>query len=364
MGGARCQKEKHRMRRPHILRRFARALAGSICVVVVLAAAAAGVQELATRSDQHSFAPPGRLVEVEGHRLHIRCMGNDGPTVILEAMGDGTSVNWAWVQPQVAELTRVCAYDRAGRGWSEASPAPRDALHIAQELRSLLANAGEVPPFVLVGHSFGGLVTRMYAAAFPHEVAGMVIVDGGQPDIRSARFPAEGSQGQAQEEQLMRAAPVLARLGVFRLRGLSTDLPPAASAELNAHYASARLWDSLYAEMLALPLSDAQVRGAGSLGDRPLMIVNASRPDDAILRANNAMQVELLSLSSNSRRLVVDGASHGSLVFNPRHAAETGAAILDVARAVRSGGQLGPRAALDPSGMTSSTEKAQTPRDE
>jgi hypothetical protein len=76
------------------------------------------------------------------------------------------------------------------------------------------------------------------------------------------------------------------------------------------------------------------------------------------------MQVELLSLSSNSRRLVVDGASHGSLVFNPRHAAETGAAILDVARAVRSGGQLGPRAALDPSGMTSSTEKAQTPRDE
>jgi pimeloyl-ACP methyl ester carboxylesterase len=329
------------MRHRNVLRRFARALAGSIGVVVVLAAAAAGMQERATRHDQHRFAPPGRLVEVDGHRLHIRCIGNDSPTVILEAMGDGTSVNWAWVQPPVAEVTRVCAYDRAGRGWSEASPAPRDALHIAQELRSLLANAGEVPPFVLVGHSFGGFVTRMYAAAFPQEVAGMVIVDGGQPDIRSARFPAEGSRGQAQEGRLMRAAPMLARLGVFRWRGLSTELPPAANAAFGAHYASVRLWDSLHAEMLALPLSDAQVRGAGSLGDRPLMIVNASRPDDAILRANNAMQVELLSLSSNSQRLVVDGASHGSLVFNPRHAAETGAAILDVARAVRSGGQLG-----------------------
>jgi pimeloyl-ACP methyl ester carboxylesterase len=350
------------MHHRNLLRRFARALAASIGVVVVLAATAAGVQELATRRDERRFVPPGRLVEVDGHRLHIRCMGNHGPTVILEAMGDGTSVNWAWVQPQIAEMTRVCAYDRAGRGWSESSPAPRDALHIAQELHTLLANAGEVPPFVLVGHSFGAFVTRMYAAAFPHQVAGMVIVDGGQPDIRSARFPAEGLGGQAQEERLMRAAPVLARLGVFRWRGLSTDLPPAASAEYGAHYASARLWDSLHAEMLALRLGDTQVRGAGSLGDRPLMIVNASRPDDAILRANNAMQIELLSLSSNSQRRVVDGASHGSLVFNPRHAAETSAAILDVARAVRSGGQLGPRAALDLVGIASSTERAQPPR--
>jgi hypothetical protein len=113
--------------------------------------------------------------------------------------------------------------------------------------------------------------------------------------------------------------------------------------------------------MLALPLSDAQVRGAGSLGDRPLMIVNASRPDNAVLRANNAMQAELLSLSSNSQRLVVDGASHGSLVLNPRHAAETSAAILDVVRAVRSGGQLGPRAALERLGLASSTERAQSP---
>jgi pimeloyl-ACP methyl ester carboxylesterase len=352
---------KHCMLHRNVLRRFARALAASIGVVVVLAAAAAGVQELATRHDQRRFAPPGRLVEVEGHRLHIRCMGNDGPTVILEAMGDGTSANWAWVQPQIAEMSRVCAYDRAGRGWSDSSPAPRDALHIAQELRSLLANAGEAPPFVLVGHSFGGFVTRMYAAAFPHEVAGMVIVDGGQPGIRSARFPAEGSRSQAQEKQLMRAAPVLARLGMFRWRGMSTDLPPAASAEYGAHYASARLWDNLHAEMLALPLSDAQVRGAGSLGDRPLMIVNASRPDNAVLRANNAMQAELLSLSSNSQRLVVDGASHGSLVLNPRHAAETSAAILDVVRAVRSGGQLGPRAALERLGLASSTERAQSP---
>jgi pimeloyl-ACP methyl ester carboxylesterase len=350
------------MHHRNLLRRFARALAGSIGVVVVLAATAAGVQELATRRDERRFAPPGRLVEVDGHRLHIRCMGNHGPTVILEAMGDGTSVNWAWVQPQIAEMTRVCAYDRAGRGWSESSPAPRDALHIAQELHTLLANAGEVPPFVLVGHSFGAFVTRMYAEAFPDQVAGMVIVDGGQPDIRSARFPAEGLGGQAQEERLMRAAPVLARLGVFRWRGLSTDLPPAANAEYGAHYASARLWDSLHAEMLALRLSDTQVRRAGSLGDRPLMIVNASRPDDAILRANNAMQIELLSLSSNSQRLVVDGASHASLVFNPRHAAETSAAILDVARAVRSGGQLGPRAALDLVGIASSTERAQPPR--
>src|SRR6185436_14094862 len=185
------------------------------------------------------------------------------------------------------------------------------------ELHTLLANAGEAVPFVLVGHSFGAFVTRMYAAALPNEVTGMAIVDGGQPEIRSARFPAEGRRAQAEEEQLMRMAPILARLGVFRWRGADADLPAPARAEFAAQYASVAFWDSLHAELLALPVTDAQVRGAGSLGDRPLMVINANRPDDAITRANNALQVELLLLSSNSERRVVDGATHGSLVLDP-----------------------------------------------
>jgi pimeloyl-ACP methyl ester carboxylesterase len=117
------------------------------------------------------------LVDVGGYMMHINCIGQASPTIILEAgMGD-FSLIWAYVQPEVARFTRVCSYDRAGYGWSETSPFPRTANTMMEELHTLLANANIQGPYVLVGHSMGGMLVRAYAHNYPDEVAGMVLVD-------------------------------------------------------------------------------------------------------------------------------------------------------------------------------------------
>ena len=157
-----------------------RSVLGIASVLAVAAAAGTAYQAIASARDYRAFPPPGRLVDVGGHRLHIFCTGEAQPslaTVILEA-GTAFSVPaWQLVQPAVAATTRVCSYDRAGNGWSEAGPLPRDARQIANELHALLGREGISPPYVLVGHSFGGMYARAYTGAHPAEVAGMVLVE-------------------------------------------------------------------------------------------------------------------------------------------------------------------------------------------
>jgi pimeloyl-ACP methyl ester carboxylesterase len=128
------------------------------------------------------FPPPGRLIDLGGWRLHLQCTGNarvGQPTVILEAGVGDFSVDWSLVQPGVSRMTRVCSYDRAGSGWSDLGPRPRTRQQIAWELHTLLQKAGVQPPYVLVGHSEGGLLVRTYASTYRSQVAGMVLVDSG-----------------------------------------------------------------------------------------------------------------------------------------------------------------------------------------
>src|SRR5215207_7597931 len=154
-----------------------RGLVWMITGLLALAVIGAIYQAIATQIDQRTYPPPGEMVDVGTHSLHINCIGQGSPTVILES-GLGTmSADWANVQPEVANTTRVCAYDRAGTGWSEPGPEPRDSQQIARELHTLLGNAGIDDPYVLVGQSFGGLYVRMYASRYPKEVEGMVLVD-------------------------------------------------------------------------------------------------------------------------------------------------------------------------------------------
>ena len=126
---------------------------------------------------------PGKLIDVGGHQVHLLCEGVGSPTVILEAGAPGSSLSWASIAGDIATFARVCAYDRAGYAWSEAGPEPRTIVKIASELRLLLHSAEVNPPYVLVGHSFGGLVVQLYASRFPNEVAGMVLVDSSHSDL-------------------------------------------------------------------------------------------------------------------------------------------------------------------------------------
>ncbi len=132
--------------------------------------------------------PPGRLVDLGSHRLHLYCIGAGSPTVVLEAGLGGLSLEWRAVQSALAAERRVCSYDRAGYGWSDPGPAPRTVDRIAAELRAMLERAGESPPYAIVGHSFGGYVAQLFAKRYPREVAGVVLVDSSHPD-QFRRFP-------------------------------------------------------------------------------------------------------------------------------------------------------------------------------
>lgn len=199
-----------------ILRWMKRAFLGLGVLVIALAGAGATYQTVATEMDERRYPPPGQLVDAGGHWLHLNVMGEDrdGPTVILEAGGmGGMSSQWAWVQPEIAEFARVVSYDRAGLGWSEPGRQAHDARHISQQLHTALEEAGIGGPYVLVGHSMGGLYARQFAGDYPDEVAGMVLLDSSHPD-QGTRLEAEGLDQQI--VQMLTAQTVLARLGGLR----------------------------------------------------------------------------------------------------------------------------------------------------
>src|SRR5215204_4876368 len=159
-----------------LIRRIGKALLWLVVVLLALAVAGAIYQAIATALAERAYPPPGEMVDVGGYRLHINCLGQGSPTVVLDAGSGGFSAQWVRVQREVSDTTRVCAYDRAGMGWSEMGPDPRDAKQITGELHTLLSKAGIEGPYVLVGHSFGGMYMQTYAARYPDEVAGVALV--------------------------------------------------------------------------------------------------------------------------------------------------------------------------------------------
>jgi pimeloyl-ACP methyl ester carboxylesterase len=149
--------------------------------LLAVASVGGGYQTLGARADAKAYPMPGQLIDVGGHRLHLSCTGSGSPTIVLEPGGGEMSSNLGWIAPAVARNIRVCVYDRAGRGWSEPADTPQDGRQIATDLHTLL-QSGHVPgPYVLAGHSFGGLYVLTYAARYPNEVAGMVLVDSTNP---------------------------------------------------------------------------------------------------------------------------------------------------------------------------------------
>jgi pimeloyl-ACP methyl ester carboxylesterase len=341
---------------PHSARRrkgvgfwIGRALLGLVITLVALATTGAIYQAVATAIDRRTYPPPGQLVDIGGYRLHINCVGEATagyPTVILEhSLGAGGSPAWAWIQPEVARTTRVCAYDRAGMGWSAPRPSlhPADGRQVAQELHALLQAAGVPAPYVLVGWSYGGLYARTYAGQYPEQVAGMVLLDSTHPDQWTST--AAGQAQYATIARLYSLVPWMARIGVPRLLGLFqpvSGLPTPQAEAMRAVFAATQDWDAQSAEFLASPATNDQVRAAGTLGDRPLSIITATDhgtpPEQEQLW--QAWQQQLTTLSTNSVHQIVAGANHASLLANQADARVSAAAILKVVQAARTGQPL------------------------
>jgi pimeloyl-ACP methyl ester carboxylesterase len=323
-----------------IMRWIGKALLWAVGTFLVLAVAGALYQLIATELDERRYPPPGELVDVGGYRLHVHCIGQGSPTVILDHLGEGTSSQWAWVQSELSNVTRVCAYDRAGFGWSDPGPAPRDALGSSRELQILLRNASIDGPYVLVGHSYGVNVARLYASEHPDEVSGMVLVDPGLLP-GDPRLPS-GSNEEPAVVPLMR---VLNRLGVVRLSGIcsgfSEGLPSPQRAEYCASYNTPRHWATLHAQHAAIDATAEQVRGSGALGEVPLVVLSATVPQDELRRVWTGINAELAnSQSSDGVHREVAEATHESLAIERDDAAVTSRSIVSVVEAARTGRSL------------------------
>jgi pimeloyl-ACP methyl ester carboxylesterase len=282
-----------------------------------------GLATVSAATGRGASAGSGHLVDVGGHRLYIECTGSGGPVVVLQSGLGESSSYWSLIAPTIAASTTVCVYDRAGHGRSEEAAGPQDGIALATDLHTLLERAGVAGPYVLVGHSSGGPYVRVFAARYPDQVAGMVLLDAQPADAFTALpdYPAF-----YQPYRLVTAlSPSLARVGLLGLvLGLPADQSTAASAR------------SVHAEVVALPTALQQALALTSLGDRPLIVVTAGTGQAAgWLTAQDRMT----RLSTNSVHRLVDAATHVSLITGSDAAAST-QAIVDVVASVRSGTAL------------------------
>ena len=304
-------------------------------VALVIAGVGGSYETIQERVDRSTTAMPGHLVDVGGRRLYVHCTGSGSPTVVLVSGLAETSVYWGgWIAPAVAQNTTVCAYDRAGQGWSDPPASPQDGLAVATDLHALLDHAQIPGPYVLVGHSTGGAYVRVFAARYPDQVAGIVFLDS-QPNEALTGLPDFPSQ----YSTLRRASalfPSLARLGVFRLvnQFAPDTLPVPARVEERAVVSTASLNRIQRDEFTELPMTLKEAAALTALGDRPLIVVTAAKGAQA---GWLPLQDKMAGLSSNSAHRVLPEIDHPGLIHDRAGAAQASQAILDVVASVRTG---------------------------
>src|SRR5207253_179223 len=249
-----------------------------LCVGLVVAGVGGGYETIQEQVDRSTTAMPGHLVDVGGRRLYLHCTGSGSPTVVLVSGLAETSIYWGgWIAPAVARNTTVCAYDRAGQGWSDPPASPQDGVAVATDLHTLLDHAQIPGPYVLVGHSTGGVYIRVFAARYPDQVAGMVLLDS-QPNEAFTGLP-----GFPSFYTTIRPAsalfPSLARVGLFRLvnQFASDPLPVPTRHEERSVISTANLNRIQRDEFAELPMSLKEAAALTTLGDRPLIVVTAAK---------------------------------------------------------------------------------------
>jgi len=308
--------------RRHLLGRGRWLLVPVIATLLVFAIGG-GLTTVSGATGAGPSAASGELVDVGGRRLYIECTGSGSPTVILQAGLSASSSSWARIAPAVAASTTVCAYDRAGHGRSDEAAAPQDGIALATDLHTLLERAGVAGPYVLAAHSSGGPYVRVFAARYPDQVAGMVLLDAQPADAFTAlpTYPATYTTLRL----LGTLSPTLARVGLLGpILGLSADESTVAAARGGRD------------EIVALPAALQQALASTSLGDRPLIVVSAgSGQQEGWLEA----QDRLPGLSTASVHRVLADATHNSLISGA-DATASRQAILDIVASVRAGTAL------------------------
>jgi pimeloyl-ACP methyl ester carboxylesterase len=284
-------------------------------------------QTVSEAVDRHKYPPLGQLVDLGGFRLHLNCIGQGTPTVVMDAGGGAPSITWGLVPQKIAEFTRVCTYDRAGLGWSDPNlRTPRTSQQSVDELHTLLTKAGIKPPYILVGHSLGGANMRLYASQYPEDVVGLVLVD----SSHELSMTSETWKRIKRELWLYQVMRVASRVGVLRLIGELNLLPileeikqeikkyPLAVQALFDTYKSycyrPHYWASVSSEYANLEKSFEQLEDVISLNNLPLIVlvqgVKAPAMSDERFQRWQKLQLDLTKLSSNSQYIIAQNSGH------------------------------------------------------
>jgi pimeloyl-ACP methyl ester carboxylesterase len=300
------------------LRGRGRWLITPVIATLVMSAIGGGLATLAGVAGRSDPPQAGKLIDVGGRQLYIECHGTGSPVVILQAGLNGSAADWSRIAPGVAESTTVCAYDRAGHGWSDPAAGPQDGTAIATDLHVLLDRAGIAGPYVLVGHSSGGPYMRVFATRYADEVAGMALLDA-QPADAFTALPDYPSFYEPYRAALT-LAPSLARVGVGIL-ALGSPSDPAG----------VRTARSMRDEVMALPAALEQARALTTIGMRPLVVVSAGSGSQA---GWSTAQERMAHLSGNVAHRVIPTATHESVLVGA-DASASSRAILEVVSSVR-----------------------------
>ena len=305
----------------------------AVSLLLLVPIAAAGIAALIPHRPDMSL--PGRLVAVDGARLHIWCTGQGTPTVVLEPGLGRTSLSWSWLQPMLARSTRVCSYDRAGLGWSDPIDLPRDGRNQARILHKLLGAAGERGPFVLVGHSLGGAYARLYRDQFRDEVQGLVLLDSVQPGY-CERLPGAAAMIHDAAVQLALSR----RTARLHLAGLLSPIPkplyelpapvqPAVKTFLN----SPEHLEAMQREAEAWFETMEQVEKTRPIHKLPLLVLSSDVSGGPVRRDWmpywREMQKDLGVLSDQSVVRIVPGATHETMITNEAHARWIAEVLMD-----------------------------------
>jgi pimeloyl-ACP methyl ester carboxylesterase len=293
---------------------------------------------IAEARDEKRLPPPGQMFEVDGHRMHIHCQGQGSPTIVVEQGNGAQSLGWSEVNESMSHLSRTCAYDRAGMGYSEPVAKPVTASDVAQNLQKLLLAADITDDLVLVGWSAGGIYQREFYRQFPERVKGMVLVDSAHEQQMQRLPPVE-------EEETFNPLKVyqyLAPFGAVRLSGRieqqfanSTFSAPIRDRLIAVNLKS-HMYRTLRAEAEGFDAELAQQRTPPSLNNLPLIVISEGKPDLPFMQENlalwNEMQEELKNLSTNSKHVIAENSPHAIHRYEPALIVESVAEVLNAAR--------------------------------
>lgn len=298
-----------------------------LSAVFLLLIGAVLYQEVITRQEQNSYPPPGILVDLGGYNLHLQDMGKGDVTVVLDAGMACFCLDWALVQPEIAKFARVISYDRAGYGWSDESPLLRTSRNIVSELHHLLQLAKIPPPYILVGHSFGGVNMRLYANTYPEEVAGIVLVDSAHEE----HFQKMPTWPRRFIERVFIQPPIAtlgATLGFMRLfnyfmdvRNMIRSLPEDIQDMYLAKLCCTKYMKTVAHEFSYFPASLEQIRSQ-KVGDIPLSVISAGQRIiseergydleflDEITQIWKNLQKDLVRKSSRAKHVIAEQSGH------------------------------------------------------